>query len=307
MIDKKQRLLEKPTIVQNYLTGLATALSDVLFTHPLWTIKTLQQQGMNTRTILQSFSTKPLLAYNGVTSNVLTMIPLTTTRVFLSSELEKWLYHTNDKPSEKSLFLSSFIAGSISSAFGSPTELVRTIALKQATLAMENQHYKATSSNFFHIGYDLVRTQGIRTIGNAVMTVAIRDGLYTSAFFTGAPLLKEKLSPFIENNVLNSLISYSVASTLASLGNHPFDTIKTLQHSATACKYLSIGNEKNDFISVSKKIIEKDGITGFWKGYPPRGLRFLIGLIVKANCIEILNNYWIQYNKAIGKDKVVPK
>lgn len=125
----------------------------------------------------------------------------------------------------------------------------------------------------------------------------MRDGSYTAASFTGAPLLKESLSSYIPNNIINSLVSYSIASIVASLGNHPFDTIKTLQHIAMAIRHLVNSNEKADFISACKKIIEKEGNVGFWKGYPPRGLRFLIGLIVKASCIELLTNHWKQQNQ----------
>lgn len=291
-----------PTAKQTFITGLVAALSDILTTHPLWTIKTLQQQRLTNSQIIHNLRRNPLLAYNGVLSNAASMVPITTTRVFLSSQFENILNKETKSPSTGPLLFSSFVAGGISSLFGGPTELIRTIKLKQAIIAAANN--QKPIGNSLTIASDFIKNKGALSLGNGLITIAIRDGTYTAAFFTGAPLLKEKLSNYIPNNMLNALIAYSVVSLISSFGNHPFDTIKTLQHSALAKRYLQNGTDNIDFFSICKKIIEQEGYQGFWRGYPPRGLRFLIGLIVKASCIDVLTKYWEHQNQSLQSIKV---
>lgn len=281
---------------QDLVTGSISGAADVLATHPLWTIKTLSQNNMTSPQIFKLVKSNPLILYNGVAANALTMLPLTTIRIALSSAFEKAF----DSKSPYLELMSSFTAGSISSIFSAPTELGRTVKLKSAVFSKSNLSLNFKTENTYNIIKDIYNTEGIKKAFTGYMSVASRDGIYTAAFFTGAPLLKEITEPYFNNKVAQTLFSYSAASIFASFINHPFDTIKTVQHSLFAENWQLNTTHQYDPISVCKKIYQKEGVSGFFKGYLPRGNRFLIGLIIKASIIEKMTEYWDSYNSFKG-------
>src|SRR5690349_7026773 len=91
---------------QDLCTGCIAGLSDVLATHPLWTIKTLTQNRLTHSHIFQLVNCNPLILYNGAPTNAITMLTVTSTRVFISSQFEDWF----DKDSAKVALFSSLLA-----------------------------------------------------------------------------------------------------------------------------------------------------------------------------------------------------
>ena len=72
----------------------------------------------------------------------------------------------------------------------------------------------------------------------------------------------------------NSLFSGGVAGTIASCITNPLEVIKTqLQSSNTASGDLALG--RGHPVTVAKRIMEADGVAGFWRGLPPT----LVGII----------------------------
>ena len=79
------------------------------------------------------------------------------------------------------------------------------------------------------------------------------------------------LSPL---SFLISLFSGGVAGTIASCITNPLEVIKTqLQSSNTAMGNLAQG--RGHPVTVAKRIMEADGIAGFWRGLPPT----LVGIV----------------------------
>lgn len=276
--------IENKTVAQESVTGVLAGVSDVLVTHPLWTVKTLQQQGMSNHKIMELFFRRPILAYTGFASNAGSMVPITTTRVVLSSYIQSRC----ESSSRTMRLFTSFLAGGVSSFIGAPIELIRTTQLKQATFTNK-------ASSFIGTVKKIIQVKGGHHLFNGLSAIMLRDGLYTSAFFAGAPILTKELEPYIPISFINKTLAYSVAGITASFINHPFDTIKTQQHTALAMRVLKQQRHPSSFFEVMKDIVHKRGYKGFWVGYPPRGLRFLLGLGVKALCIEKMNAYWYRY------------
>ena len=72
----------------------------------------------------------------------------------------------------------------------------------------------------------------------------------------------------------SSLFSGGVAGTIASCITNPLEVIKTqLQSSNTASGNLAVG--RGHPLTVAKRIMEADGVAGFWRGLPPT----LVGII----------------------------
>lgn len=278
---------------QDLTTGCVASI-DVLATHPFWTIKTLSQNQLAPFQILKLVKESPLIVYNGLTDNMLTMIPITTTRVFLSSFFKKCL----DEDNHLLNLLSSSIAGGISSVLGSPTELVRTIKLKSTVFKKEGLPLCHESTSTYKIMKEVYRTEGIHKIFTGYASVAARDGIYTAAFFSGAPILKNYLDPYFNNSIAKTLVSFSLVSLFASSISQPFDTIKAFQHSRFVENWQLASSHTCNFSDACKKIFESGGIKGFFAGYSPRGAMFLVGLTINAGIIETMNKYWTNYNNS---------
>lgn len=284
------------TATQDTITGCVTGIADVLSTHPLWTLKTLTQDGLKTKGIVQLLRTNPLIFYNGVFAHSMSMIPITTVRVFLSSTFEKFL---GDRNTPTMHLLSTGIAGGLSSLISTPTELGRTIKLKSTTLQKEGHILAHSFSDTSQIMKKVWQTEGHIRLLNGYSSIASRDGIYTAAFFSGAKLFKKVINPYIENEIVKSIVAYSTVSIFASFINHPFDVIKTRQHVAFATYWqLKKTNlSESGFLKATKALYREKGVSGFWLGYQARGMRFLIGLIVKASVLEQMEYFWDNYNQ----------
>ena len=71
-----------------------------------------------------------------------------------------------------------------------------------------------------------------------------------------------------------SLLSGGVAGTIASTITNPLEVIKTqLQSSNTVAGELASG--RGSPITIAKRIMQTDGVAGFWRGLPPT----LVGII----------------------------
>lgn len=282
--------------MHDIITGCVTGAADALSTHPLWTIKTLIQDGLGAKQIGSLVKGNPLILYNGVTANTLSMIPITATRVFLSAEFDRFL-GSQDIISVK--LLSSGVAGGVSSLISAPTELARTIKLNSTVLAKEGAALVHPYGNTTQIIKAIWQTEGTAKVFKGYGSLSVRDGICTAAFFSGAKIAKEYLEGTVENDFLRSMIAYSAVGIFASFANHPFDTIKTGQHIAFN-HYWQLKNScvnHSGFVDTCKKIYFESGIKGFWSGYPTRGVRFLIGLVVKATMLERMDDFWAHYNE----------
>lgn len=299
---------KKNSAMQDIVTGGVAGAADVLSTHPLWTIKTLGQDSFKSKQIFNLVKSNPLILYNGVAANAISMIPITTTRVFLSSGFEKIL-GDNDTPVFQ--LLSSGVAGGISSLISAPTELARTVKLKSTVFAQEGKILSFSYSNTTQIIKSIWQTEGITKVFKGYSAIGMRDGIYTAAFVSGAKFAKNALDDVIDNDIIKSLIAYSGVSIFASFINHPFDTIKTSQHIAFSTRWQTGGlyPDHSGFLDTCKKIYIENGVKGFWAGYQARGLRFLIGLIVKATVLEKMEEFWTLSDEScsdainlVGKD-----
>jgi len=292
-MSKNNKTKSVTTPTQNFITGVLAGISDVAITHPLWTLQILRQDGLSAQNILGIVKKDPVVLYKGALQNAGALVPLTAIRILLSSTFENYADKNSiNEPGILTKLGSSFLAGGVSSLISSPTELIRTIKVKSSVL----QHATA-SENFFNIANHYVQKEGVLNLFKGVPTVAIRDGLYTAAFFGGPQIVKEIINPYFKNPIASTLVSFSFTSIIASFVNTPFDTIKTAQHLSQSESYLIGSSETGSFSEACKKIYNTDGLKGFYKGYAARGTRLSVGLIIKASIIEKMDEYWSKHNE----------
>ena len=163
----------KTRFYQNVITGCAAGLVDVVVNHPLWAIKFMQQT-------TGEVSYHPRALYRGMISNTVTMIPLTTMRVSMSSLFQKEIYKEKHEKSLPAMMTASFFGGVFPALLGGPFELIRAL-----------EHHNKTSLRDTY--YSFLKTRGISKIFIGTPGIAMRDGIYTCGFSAIAPMIKDFL------------------------------------------------------------------------------------------------------------------
>ncbi len=262
---------------QSCISGCVAGVADVVVNHPLWAIKIMMQ---NKEPL--DFRAKSL--YRGLISNTLTMIPLTTSRVAISSTLQQRSHTSYEKDSPVKLLLSSFFGGSVPAVFGGPTELLRNLEHKY-------------SLSFWDTYKKYVSKKGYFALFRGTPGVAIRDGIYTTSFATLTPLGRVYLEEKYNMDPIEASILSSIASGLfAAVFSHPFDTIKVIQQARSLNQDLSM-------LKTLKVCYQEEGesyIKAFqriYRGILPRGIRTVSGVVVISSITSIINELFHENNK----------
>ena len=87
----------------------------------------------------------------------------------------------------------------------------------------------------------------------------------------------EKLSP------LQSLLGGMSAGTVSTLGNNPFDAVKTRMQGIDAGRYTSTGD-------CVRKMLKEEGIISFYRGVVPRLGRVVPGQGIIFMCYESISD-----------------
>jgi hypothetical protein len=250
-----------PTVYQSIFIGSIAGAVEVLADHPLWTIKTRLQQG-------KSFTLNPSVLYRGMLPNIASMAPITALQVGLDSLVRKVLFKDADL-SDKQRMASAFIAGVGSSLVSCPTEMIMT---RQGTMV----------SSFYTAANYLYQSGGLRWVYQGLPATALREGGFTMFFLAGIPMLKSKVMPYCPNDAVATLCSGIGAGVGATLASQAFDTIKTVQQTATS---------PIKAVEAVTNIYSTHGVYGFFKGSIPRGARVVSAVTIMGAVKEKLEEY----------------
>lgn len=161
-------------------------------------------------------------------------------------------------------FFSSAIARIFSGVLTNPLTVIRT---RFEVLGFKK--YK----NFVHASEEIYKNEGLKGFASGALTSAMKDAPFAGIYFVIYIKCKRFLESQAHSNSLlvNSLISGFTAGVIATSLTNPFDVIRTrLQYG------FFITEEDDKYKSISdgfRKIYQKDGIAGFFKGLSPRLIR----------------------------------
>lgn len=259
-------------LAQSVFAGCTAGICDVVVNHPLWAIKIMMQNK-------EPLNLYPSSLYRGLVSNTLAMIPLTTTRITISSYLQQKAHSTKEEDSTKKIVISSFVGGVFPALFGGPTELLRNLEHK----------YK---KNFWEIYEEYITKKGYAALFRGTPGVALRDGVYTTSFAAFVPLLSHYFEKEKNVSPYKALLAAGATSGIfAAVFSHPFDTIKVIQQARSLEKDMSMldtivyfhTEEEGSKMRVLKRI---------YSGILPRGIRTASGVIVISAITAAFNNHF---------------
>lgn len=244
-VKRKQEL----TVWQSLFSGGVLGFIEVMVNYPLWSIKTRMQNH-------KPFTMNPEKLYRGVTFAAVNKIPLTATQIGMNQFIKKNIFTDNQELSSTQRILSSFSAGVTSSFFCCPTDMVLSNIKKHEINAMK------TTARLYAEG-------GIGKLYTGLLATMIREGFYVTFFLVGTPLLKQKIEPHCENDMVASILAGIASGIGAAVTSQPADTIKTVQQTSWSNK---------DFAETFKSIYASHGVSGLFKGFFPRCTRVISGV-----------------------------
>lgn len=275
-------LMSTPTRQTTAVSILAGGV-DTLVNQPISALKQRLQSGY-------SFTLNPLILYRGLGSALVFMAPIMTTRMGVNESLNKLsFFKTYNTPLSIKKITCSFFAGAASSVFTNPVELTMTYQQKYGgTFFNALKCIKHSNNSFVSIYYGFT-------------SIAIRDGLFTSGFLSGTPIIKRKIKPTIDNvqrkhipvmnvELTSSILAGYMSGLIAALTSQPFDTLRGLMHTST------VGGKKLLAYDAFKSIYSQNGFAGFYKGGLWRCIRVVSTSTVLPLAIEKLNTRFKKIN-----------
>ncbi|MDF1683651.1 MAG: solute carrier family 25 protein [Legionellaceae bacterium] len=239
-MDKKQQ--------KSIFIGYASGLTRVMFTHPVWSMKVRAQQTL-------PFTLDPRILYKGVGVSAVTY-PLT---VIIQIELNQFLQQACSTPPSKFQQVgSAFLAGIGASLINCPIEY----SVIQQGLAKKS-FYESTA----HI----LKTYGVKRFFTAQLATTLRDSPFGAFFLAAPPFIEPYIQPYIKQREVTSWIAGSISGAGATLFTQPFDTVKTIQQSAS---------EALSCTQAIQKIYKNHGVLGFFKGGTERGAMVMTSIAV---------------------------
>ncbi|GAB6019783.1 hypothetical protein CHUAL_001331 [Chamberlinius hualienensis] len=169
-------------------------------------------------------------------------------------------------------FIKSVVAGAVAGCFGgavgSPMYLVKTHLQSQAasSIAVGHQHnHQSTSSALYKIFCDHGVRGLWRGVSAAIPRVMVGSGLQLSTFSKSKDLV-ENFQIFPRNSRWNAFSASMLSGCVVVMGMTPFDVVSTRLYNQGVD-----ANGKGLFYSsvfdCFKKIFQKEGIFGFYKGW----------------------------------------
>lgn len=262
---------------QSIVVGGIAGTLDVVVNHPFWAIRIMMQDK-------KAINFRPYNLYRGLISNALTMVPLTTSRISISSFLKNSFQSIDEKDSLIKMILCPFMGGALPSFFAGPTELLRNLEYKYKT-------------SFWKIYAQYVQHKGYKNLFRGTPGIAIRDGIYTASFFSITPLIEYYFEYKNHLRKESSMLLGGVMSGIfAAIASHPFDTIKGTQQSHSMERDLSMLETALLFYEDEDKNLSRT-LKRVFRGILPRGIRVASGVIVISTSLSTFSDLLFRVNQ----------
>lgn len=227
-----------------------------------------------------------------VTKNIVTLITSNIMHVFICIHFAK----SHDKDSSIDSIVSASFVGNLSSAITSPGELARSIKLKSSIFTEQGYDISYTSrNNWTIIKKQVYSTQGVRDMFKGYQA-SVRDVICTVDFFSIGSQIDNKFDPYFDNQIAKILFSLATSGFLPH-GLIIYLVLKCVQQAHFAENWQFGTNKPMTYRIVYQQIYPSQILKGFLIVYPPKGIRFSLGFMIKAMMIEKMNQQWVKYNK----------
>jgi len=287
----EKKSLEQPEpIWRQFLLGGLSGCAAAIVTHPIDLIKVRMQIAV------KKFSTDPvdgmlktgfkaakqegiMALYNGLSASILRQATYTTARIGLYLQIKEALNEEGKTMPLYQKILASMLSGAGGALVGSPADVVLVRMQADGKLPLEKRR------NYRHAVDGLVRlakSEGILSLWKGCGPNINRAMLMTVGQLASYDHIKQLLlqTGYFKDNITTHFSSSLIAAFIAAALTSPFDVIKTriMNQQAQVRQTLESKTLRSDMIYSNsfdcfRKIMQTEGIIGFYKGFVPYFVR----------------------------------
>ncbi|CAF0936522.1 unnamed protein product [Adineta steineri] len=295
-----------PNSVKFLIGGLA-GMTATLFVHPMDVVKNRMQmsgEGGAAKEYKNSFDALTTIfrkeglrgIYSGLSAGLFRQATYTTARLGIYQSLFERFRQADGRPPPFFVnLLLGVTAGGLGSFIGTPAE----VALIRMTL--DGRLPAAERRNYAHVFDALVRItreEGITKLWRGAIPTSTRAMIVNAAQMPTYSQAKQVLisSGLMEQGFFLHAVSSLIAALVTTTVSLPVDIVKTRYQNM---KVIQGKPEYNGILDVFQRILRKEGIFSFWKGFTPYFSRLGPHTILTFIFIEQLN---IQYQRRVLKN-----
>jgi solute carrier family 25 2-oxodicarboxylate transporter 21 len=258
--------MTNPDIPWSYsiIAGASAGVTELSLMYPLDVLKTRYQasdrgQSANIFANLHSALAKERFGiYRGILFPILAEAPKRAVKFTANGEFTKLVTtHTS---------LTGTLASVVSGFATGMTEGLVVVVPELIKIRLQLPENKGIYKSSTHAATQIAGTEGIRSLFKGTYATLLRNGTWNACYFRTIKTCRTLVpSPSGKGRkLLNDMISGTIAGTVGTIFNTPFDVIKTrIQKSKQSQRIIPLG------IS----IIHSEGLHALWKGFVPKVVR----------------------------------
>ena len=241
--------------------------------------------------------------YKGLGAVISGIVPKMAIRFSSFEYYKEALADSNGKTSPLGVFMAGLGAGTTESILVvSPMDVIK-IRLQAQKHSMTDPLDIPKYRNAAHCAYVMIKEEGIQSLYKGVGLTVIRQATNQAANFTVYQYLKKQLSEGKPENyqfpIYQTLGMGFISGACGPLFNAPIDTIKTRIQ-----KNPSKERGWTRFTTISRQILQNEGVLAFWKGITPRVLRVAPGQAITFLVYENVYSWLMSLNTQLKVDDV---
>jgi solute carrier family 25 citrate transporter 1 len=215
--------------------------------------------------------------YRGLSSLLYTSVPKSAVRFGAYEFFKSLLENDKGKLDKTQTVLAGLGAGVTEAIFVvCPAETIKVKFIHDQNSAQPKYR------GFFHGTREIVKAEGFGGIYKGLVPTILKQGSNQAIrFFTFGEINKFLLrdNPERDLTVVESMVSGGLAGAASVFGNTPIDVIKTKMQGLEAHKYTGT-------LDCAKKILQTEGLRGFYKGVTPRLSRVCLDVAIVMTLYE---------------------
>jgi solute carrier family 25 carnitine/acylcarnitine transporter 20/29 len=252
--------LQKLTVVDNAIVGVAAGTIEVTILQPMLYCKNATQQRL-------PFTLDPRTLYRGLPMSIGNMAILTGVQFPLTGLCQSIITGgAKRKLGDGEQIAAGFMGGAISGLLCGPMELVM----------IQQQRFGGT---LLRTPARLLSSFGASGIGRGMVTSCGREGMFTAGYMGLGPVLGQRLrDDFGLGAGMSKILGACGAGLVAATLSHPMDTIKTcMQGDVERKNYGSLSQ-------TARSLLADGGPSRFFRGWAWRTGRMMCAIFIMTEC-----------------------
>jgi len=196
--------------------------------------------------------------YRGILFPILAEAPKIAVKFTANAEFSKLLGSKTGLMETKASLVSGFATGMVEGMVVVVPELIK--------IRLQLPETRGKYSNSTHAAKHIFHNEGFHGLFRGTCATLLRNGIWNSCYFGTIKTCRSILpTPSSKSRKLASdMLSGSIAGTLGTIFNTPFDVIKTR---------IQISNKSSRILPLAASIVKSEGWKALWKGFVPKVVR----------------------------------